>query len=88
MSFGFIIVLAIGAVLFAILAGNKTVEKQAKRIEKTKILASAPHSTGRLNGTFYTETTFMIYYSDGTHKAVTVKNDTMEYKSYMSKLEG
>ncbi len=88
MNFGFLAVLSIGAVLLAIIAGNKTVEKQAKRIEKTKILASAPHCTGRLNGTFYTETTFMVYYSDGTHKTVTVKNDTMEYKSYMSKLEG
>ena len=81
------VVIAVCAVLRAIFLGNAAVKKEAARITKTKLLTSNPRSTGRMNGSFYTETTFMVYYSDGTHKTVTVKNDTMEYKSYMDKLE-
>lgn len=75
-------------VAFSLIAGKKTVSKNAEQIVRTKILTSTPHSTGRMNGSFYTETTFMLYMKDGSHKAVTVKNGTMEYDSYMSKLEG
>ena len=87
MGIGVVIILTIVGVMFAICAGGATVKKEATRITKTKLLTSNPHYTGRMNGRFYTETTFIIYYSDGTHKTVTVKNDTMEYKSYMDKLE-
>ena len=88
MDIGFLIILSLCVVIVAILAGKKTVEKKAQEIERTKILASTPHSTGRLNGTFYTETTFMLYYKNGTHKAATVRNGSIEYNSYMGKLEG
>lgn len=87
MGIGVAVILAIMGVAFAICAGGATVKKEAARITKTKLLTSNPRSTNRMNGRFYTETTFMVYYSDGTHKTVTVKNDTMEYKSYMDKLE-
>lgn len=83
-----LIVLAIASVLFAVYASKATSKKEAEKIVKTKILTSNPHYTGRLNGSFYTETTFMVYYTDNTHKAITVKNGTIEYDSYMSKLEG
>lgn len=82
------ILCGIFVVVFALIAGKKTVSKNAEQIVRTKILTSAPHSTGRMNGSFYTETTFMLYMKDGSHKTVTVKNGTMEYDSYMSKLEG
>jgi len=75
------------AIGLAIFAGKKTVEKDGEKIEKTKMISTNPHSTGRMNGSFYLETTFMLYMKDGTRKTVTVKNDTVEYKSYMSKLE-
>lgn len=87
MSIWVVVVLAIVGVLFSICAGDLTVKKKAIQITKTKLLTSNPHYTGRANGSFYTETTFMVYYSDGTHKTVTVKNSTTEYKSYMDKLE-
>lgn len=61
--------------------------KMKNTVLKTKILATNPHHTGRMNGYFYTETTFMVYFKDGTHKAVTIKNGTSEYDLYMSKLE-
>lgn len=75
-------------IVFGIIAGKATVTVNAREIEKTKILASNPHPTGSMNRSFYIETTFMLYYKDGSHKAVTVRNGTMEYDSYMSKLEG
>ena len=75
------------AMVFAVIASKKTVERDGEKIIKTKLISSNPRSTGRMNGSFYTETTFMLYMKDGSHKTVTVKNDTMEYKSYMSKLE-
>ena len=82
------ILCGIFVVAFGLIASKKTVSKNAEQIVRTKILTSTPHSTGRMNGSFYIETTFMLYYKDGSHKAVTVKNGTMEYDSYMSKLEG
>lgn len=84
----FAILCGIVVVTVGLIGGKKTVSKNAERIVRTQILTSAPHSTGRLNGSFYVETTFMLYMEDGSHKAVTVKNGTMEYDSYMSKLEG
>ena len=73
--------------LIAVIAGKKTVERDGEKIEKTKVVSTNPHSTGRMNGSFYIETTFMLYMKDGSKKAVTVKNGTMEYDNYMSKLE-
>lgn len=73
--------------LLAVIAGKKTVERDGEKIEKTKVVSTNPHSTGRINGSFYIETTFMLYMKDGSKKAVTVKNGTMEYDNYMSKLE-
>lgn len=81
------LVCGIIAIGFAIIAGKKTVDRDAEEIVKTKLISSNPHPTGRRDGRFYMETTFMLYMKNGGHKAVTVKNDTMEYKSYMSKLE-
>ena len=81
------LLLGIIAIVFAIFASKKTIDRDAEKIVKTKLVSTNPHSTGRRDGRFYTETTFMLYMKDGSHKAVTVKNDTMEYKSYMSKLE-
>lgn len=74
-------------VLLAIIASKKTVERDGEMIERTKVVSTNPHSTGRMNGSFYIETTFMLYMKDGSKKAVTVKNGTMEYDNYMSKLE-
>lgn len=73
--------------LLAVIAGKKTVERDGEKIEKTKVVSTNPHSTGRMNGSFYIETTFMLYMKDGSIKAVTVKNGTMEYDNYLSKLE-
>ena len=74
-------------VLLAIIASKKTVERDGEKIERTKVVSTNPDSTGRMNGSFYIETTFMLYMKDGSKKAVTVKNGTMEYDNYMSKLE-
>ena len=73
--------------LLAVIAAKKTVERDGEKIKKTKVVSTNPHSTGRMNGSFYIETTFMLYMKDGSKKAVTVKNGTMEYDNYMSKLE-
>ena len=88
MNLTVLIAVAIGAVLLSLVLGERTIKRNVEKISKTKILTTAPHYTGRLNGSFYTETTFMLYYHDGTHKAVTDKNGTSEYNHYMSKLEG
>lgn len=74
-------------VLLAMIASKKTVERDGEKIERTKVVSTNPRSTGRMNGSFYIETTFMLYMKDGSKKAVTVKNGTMEYNNYMSKLE-
>ena len=74
-------------VLLAMIASKKTVERDGEKIERTKVVSTNPHSTGRMNGSFYIETTFMLYMKDGSKKAVTVKNGTMEYNNYISKLE-
>lgn len=74
-------------VLLAVIAAKKTVERDGEKIEKTKVVSTNPHPTGRMNGSFYIETTFMLYMKDGSKKAVTVKNGTMEYDNYISKLE-
>jgi len=75
-------------VILCIYLGKVTVKTELENVDHTKILTSNVKSTGRLNGSFYTETTFMLYYKDGTHKAVTIRNGTSEYDQYMSKLEG
>lgn len=82
-----VIIVAFIAVGLAIFAGKKTVERDGEKIEKTKMVSTNPHPTGRINGSFYVETTFMLYMKDGSKRAVTVKNGTMEYDNYMSKLE-
>lgn len=88
MDFWIIAVVSVLGVVLALVAGRISLNKESETILRTKILSENLRYTGRLNGSFYTETTFMLYYTDGSHKAVTVKNGTMEYNSYMSKLEG
>ena len=92
MSFGaavFLFVVIMSALLIGcpliINKNNRDIEEQ---VERTKILAVTQQHTGRLNGYFYTETTFMVYYRDGRHNAVTIRNGTPEYNIYMGKLEG
>lgn len=87
MSFGFMIFLIIFAICFVAIFMKIDTAKTKNTVLKTKILATNSHHTCRMNGYFYTETTFMVYFKDGTHKAVTIKNGTSEYDLYMSKLE-
>lgn len=87
MSAGFMIFLLIfGACLVGVCMKIDTT-KTKNTVLKTKILTTNPRHTGRMNGMFYMETTFMVYYRDGTHKAKTIKNGTAEYDLYMSMLE-
>ena len=55
------------------------------QILKTKILNRNKKFIS--NRKYYHETTFMIYYTDGTHTAQTIENGTGLYDNYMSKLE-
>lgn len=92
MSFGavvflFVVVMSIMLIGFPLLV-NKNRRDIEEQVERTKILAVTQQHTGRLNGYFYTETTFMVYYRDGRHKAVTVRNGGPDYDIYMGKLEG
>ena len=92
MSFGAAVFLFV-VIMSALLIGcpliiNKNNREIEEQVERTKILAVTQQHTGRLNGYFYTETTFMLYYRDGRHKAVTVRNGSSEYNLYMGKLEG
>lgn len=87
MSFGFMIFLIVFGVCFVVILMKIDATKIKNTVLKTKILTSNPHHTGRMNGMFYIETTFMVYYKDGTHTAKTIRNGTPEYDLYMSKLE-
>lgn len=87
MTMGFIIFLIVFAVCFVGIFMKIDTMKTNNTVLRTKILTSNPRHTGRMNGMFYIETTFMVYYKDGTHKAKTIKNGTPEYDLYMSKLE-
>lgn len=87
MSLGFMIFLIAFGVCFVVILMKIDTTKMNNTVLRTKILTSNPRHTGRMNGMFYIETTFMVYYKDGTHKAKTIKNGTPEYDLYMSKLE-
>ena len=87
MTLGFMIFLLVFGVSMVLILIKIDTTRTKNKVLKTKILATNPHHTGRTNGYFYTETTFMVYFKDGTHKAVTIKNGTSEYDLYMSMLE-
>ena len=81
-------IFVIGMVAMAI--GIPAIMRKERReiegsVKRTKILAVNQRHSGRMNGYFYTETTFMLYYRDGRHKAVTVRNGSSEYNLYMGK---
>lgn len=85
------VIVVIGMVAMAI--GIPAIMRKERReiegsVNRTKILAVNQRHSGRMNGYFYTVTTFMLYYNNGTRKAVTVRNDSPEYDIYMGKLEG
>lgn len=56
-------------------------------IRYTEIVDRRYHSTGAFNTGYGTRTIFMIYYEDGTHKAVEVADGTSRYDYYLSYLK-
>ena len=75
-------------VLGCIVLGNKTVDRRFEEIRQTKILSrEQQHFRRGFSGATYSYATFMVYYTDGTHRAKTVRTDHHEYDVLMGKLE-
>ena len=55
------------------------------RVAKTVILSKNRRYMNKRH--YYHETTFMVYYVNGTHEAHTIENGTKEYDRFMSKLD-
>ncbi|MDO4384916.1 MAG: hypothetical protein Q4E18_02835 [Clostridia bacterium] len=87
MSFGLLMIVVAIATVSSIVVVVKSIRHDEAVIEKTKIITTTRHSTGGLRSRTYTMTTFMVYYKDGTKKAVTVSPGTFAYNTYMSKLD-
>ena len=64
---------------------SNSMARYRARVLKTKVLSRNKKFIS--NRKYYHETTFMIYYTDGTHTAQTIEDGTGLYDSYMSKLE-
>ena len=88
MWFGIVFFVAVKAVGVLLLVRDEKKEREYKRIEYTKVITMnrRDYTTATRNGYYY-ETTFMLYFPDGSHKAVTVRNDSLMYDQYMSKLK-
>ena len=77
----------LGAIVGAIVIYFDYVNEEDK-IRKTKIIDTRVTGiTGTVNRYIKRETTFVVYYKDGTHKIVKVMNGGMEYKMYLKYLE-
>ena len=92
MGIGAIFAIFVVSILAMVIGIPAITRKEHREIEekvvRTKILAVNQQHSGRMNGYFYTVTTFMLYYRDGSHKAVTIRNDSPDYDIYMGKLDG
>ena len=61
--------------------------KAANTIERTKILSKTSELYNERTGKFTGQTTFMLYFYNGTQKTVTVENGSKMYDEYMYKLK-
>lgn len=75
-------------ILGCIVLGNKTVDRRSGEIRQTKILSREQRYYRKgFSGATYSYVTFMVYYTDGTHEAKTVRTDHHEYDVLMGKQE-
>ena len=88
MEWGFAFgLITVGAIVCAILIWVDSVNEESK-ILKTKILKTDTVGTvGIIHTRICRETTFVVYYKDGTHKIVTEATGNMGYKMYLKYLE-
>lgn len=82
-----VIIMIIIAFIVAII---HSLDENARRkdVTKTKMInVRQTGASGIVNQTFLYETTFIVYYKDGTHTVETVSNNSAKYRDYLKKLE-
>ena len=85
-----IIVIAIAFIFVRTCGGTISGDGSRKYddIVRTKIInVNKTGASGAVSRSFSYETTFVIYYKDGTHIGKTVMNGGREYKEYLKRLE-